>query len=90
MAKKSEKSSGYGLTRIRVSAYSKAMDGGKVKSLRDRAKLSQAEAAKSLGWTAQRWSDMENDRHPNPRLGTVLAICRVLGCEVTDLLRKQT
>jgi DNA-binding XRE family transcriptional regulator len=78
-----------GLKRIRVKAYSNAVDGKLVKAARVKAGLTQTQAAAALGWPTQRWWDLESARHPNPRIGTLLAVCKVLGCEITDLLRKE-
>lgn len=76
------------MTRIRTKRYAKPVDGQLVKVVRERKGLTKAQAAREMGWTAQRWWDLENDRHPNPRVATLLAVCKVLGCEVTELLRK--
>lgn len=75
------------LTRVRVKEYIDVVDHEKVKAMRERANLTQAGAARAMGWTAQHWGDFEWARHPNPRIGTLLAVADVLGCDVPDLLK---
>lgn len=75
------------LTRIKVSTYTDCVDKNRIKACRQRSGMNGADVARALGWKAQQWSDFESARHPNPRIGTILAVCEVLGCEVTDLLR---
>lgn len=83
-----KKKTKYGLTRIRVESYNEAVNGAAVKACRESAGLTQSQAATALGWTVQRWSDFEKARHPNPRIGTLLAVCSVLKCKVEQLLVK--
>jgi transcriptional regulator with XRE-family HTH domain len=64
------------------------VDPDAVKSRRAALKLSQAKAAKSAGMSVQWWSDLENGKHENPRVLTLLRMAAVLGCKVDDLLRK--
>lgn len=75
------------LTRIRAKAYTKFVDAKKVKAARERAGLTKTQVAKALGWKPQQWGDFENARHPNPRIGTLLSVCKVLGCEIFDVLK---
>lgn len=65
------------------------MDGKKIKSARERTGLNKTEVARRLGWKPQQWGDFERARHPNPRIGTLLAVCEVLKCELLDLLKAQ-
>lgn len=65
-----------------------SVNGEEVKRRREAMKLSQAEAGRQIGFTAQRWSDMENGRIPNPRLVTLVAVARVLKCGLDDLVVK--
>lgn len=63
---------------------------GKIKTLREKKGLSMGEAAKRAGLrTIQRWSDLENGRHDNPRVLTLAAVAKVLGCKVDDLLTEK-
>ena len=82
-AKKKKKT---GSTKVRDKAYSVSVKGKTIQRLRLESGLSQSQAANLVGWTAQRWSDLENDRHPDPRLSTLVSVCNALGCEITDLL----
>lgn len=75
------------LTRIKIGTYNDCVDKNRIRAYRERSGMNGADVARALGWKAQQWSDFESARHPNPRIGTILAVCDVLGCEVTDLLR---
>lgn len=57
-----------------------------VKNRRERLGLSQHRAAQSVGWTAQRWSDFENGRNPDPRISTLAAVARALRCGIGSLV----
>lgn len=84
MAKKKAK---LGLTRIRNKQYNVFVDAKRVTALRLAAGLTKTNAAKSIGWKVQKWHDFERARNPNPRIGTLLLVCKALRCEVQDLLR---
>lgn len=76
-----------GLTYIRERAYTMRVNVKRIKALRNRKGLTMATAARLSGLkTIQRWSDLENGRHKNPRAFTLAAVARVLGCKVDELL----
>ena len=59
----------------------------KIKELRLQAGINQTQAAKRAGWkTQQQWADFENGYRKDPRLSTMVAVAKVLGCKVADLL----
>lgn len=67
--------------------YNPTVDFGKIKQLRLKAGLNQTQAAKRAGWkTQQQWADFESGQRKNPRLSTIVAAARVLGCKVQDLM----
>lgn len=82
------KKKNYALERIRAMTYKGAVDKVAFKALREKTRLTQGEAAMLAGLTVQRWSDLENGRHKNPRVLTLVKVAQVLGCKVDDLLRK--
>lgn len=61
---------------------------GEVTRRREALGLTMQQAAGAVGWTAQRWGDVERGRRPNPSIATVLAVARVLRCKVDQLLVK--
>jgi transcriptional regulator with XRE-family HTH domain len=63
-------------------------DREKVRELRERAGLSQAEAAKLAGLANQAaWQQIESGARPNPTVDTLDKIARALGCKAKDLLK---
>lgn len=71
-----------------MDGYSGMVNGKEVKRRREKMKLTQGEAAVSVGWSAQRWSDFENERNPDPRVSTLAAVAKVLKCRLDDLVMK--
>lgn len=63
------------------------VNGKEVKRRRTKLKLSQQQAAERIGWTAQRWSDFENNRNSDPRVSTLVAVAKVLKCRIDQLLK---
>jgi DNA-binding XRE family transcriptional regulator len=69
--------------------YNPTVDFGKIKELRLKLGINQTEAAKRAGWeTQQQWANFENGKRPDPRLSSIVRVCRVLGCKVIDLLKE--
>jgi transcriptional regulator with XRE-family HTH domain len=70
------------------------LDLEKVRSLRERRGMTQAEAAKAAGLARsennarQRWSAIEGGRRANVTLETLGRIAKALGVNPRDLLRK--
>lgn len=65
------------------------LDQQEVKRRREAKGMSQAEAAKLAGFkSAIQWWDIENKPNRDPRVSTVAAVARSLGCKVDQLLRK--
>lgn len=60
--------------------------GAGIRKLREARRLSQAELAVRLGISQQHVSKLELDII-EPRIGTVMKICEVLGTSVKDLLK---
>lgn len=63
------------------------LDPKKITARREQLTLSQVEAAARSQMTRQAWNAYESGRKSNPRLSTLLAICRALQCRVEDLIR---
>jgi transcriptional regulator with XRE-family HTH domain len=64
------------------------LDVEKIKSLRAKKKLTQADAAKAAGFkTLQAWSSIERGAQPNPSLDTIERIAAALGVKAKDLLK---
>lgn len=62
----------------------------KITELREKAGLSQADAARRAGWIPQRWHNIENGSKPNIELDTLAAIAKALGCDPRDLIRPES
>jgi transcriptional regulator with XRE-family HTH domain len=61
----------------------------KIKSRRDKLKLTLAEAATAIGWGPGgrgHWHDLESGKRNNLTSDTIKAIAKALGCKVKDLL----
>lgn len=58
----------------------------KVKSRREAAGLTQAEAAERAGWSQSRWADFERGRFASPGLETYRRAAEALGCKLADIL----
>lgn len=59
-----------------------------IRKRRDELGLTQAEAADKAGFpNAQKWSNYENGRIPDPQLSTLEAIAKALRCPVAKLIR---
>lgn len=63
------------------------LDIEKIKSRRERVKLSQSQAAEAAGISRQRWNDIESGRKTNIELETLDAIAKALECKPKDLLK---
>ena len=60
-----------------------------IKSRREALDLSLADAARLAGWGEKargHWYDIESGRAPNPTLKTLLDMCRVLECDISQLV----
>jgi transcriptional regulator with XRE-family HTH domain len=57
-----------------------------ITTLRERANLTQAEAARRAGLTRQGWGNLEHGRLPDPRASTLQRVAAALGCRVEELL----
>lgn len=60
-----------------------------IKSRREALDLSLADAARLAGWGVKartRWHDIESGRAPNPTLRTLLDMCKVLECNLNQLV----
>jgi len=68
------------------------LDYAKIKRLREQLTLTQGEAAARAGFKGEngkaRWSDIENGRHPDPHLSTLLVLAEVLGVTIDELLAR--
>lgn len=65
---------------------SRKLDGGRLRSLREDAWMTQGELASEAEVSRQTIADMENGRRPYPKGATMLRIARVLQVEREDLL----
>jgi transcriptional regulator with XRE-family HTH domain len=64
------------------------LDTGKIKKLREGARLSQADAAKKAGiGTRQRWHGIESGANTNIELDTLERVAKALGVKAKDLLK---
>lgn len=76
------------LDRTPLKVYNPTVDFGKIKEFRLKLGINQTEAAKRAGWqTQQQWANVENGKRPDPRLSTIVLVCRVLGCKVSEILK---
>jgi transcriptional regulator with XRE-family HTH domain len=67
--------------------YNRIVLFAEIKRRREAAGITQAEAARLAGWKSQQhWRNVESGRSPNPRVMTLFAVAKVLGCRVRDLL----
>ncbi len=57
-----------------------------VRSIRDRAGLSQTELAQLCGVSPQRINQIEQGTRPDPRLSTIRELAKHLGVSVTELI----
>lgn len=57
---------------------------------RQLAGISQAEAARRLGYRASRLCDIENGRRPGPRDEALVAMAQLYACSTDDLVRPTT
>jgi transcriptional regulator with XRE-family HTH domain len=65
-----------------------SLDTDKIKALREKLGLSQAEAAERAGFAGrQNWYQLESGRAKNPTLDTITAVARALGVKPKDLLK---
>ena len=64
-----------------------SVDFEKITQLREKKKLSKAEAARQAGLSASQWHDTESGRFADPRVSTLEKIANVLGCKARDLLK---
>ena len=63
------------------------LDTEKIRKLRERAGLSQAEAAERAGFTTrQRWHQIESGAVPNIELDTLERVAKAVGVKARDLL----
>lgn len=63
------------------------LDHERLRKARERAKLTQAQAAQRSGLgTAQRWNDIESGRRANVTVDTLMAIAAALGVKPDSLL----
>ncbi len=64
------------------------LDIAKIKSLREKAGLSVADAARAAGLKSrQHWQGVESGTAANPTLQTIEAIAKALGVKAKDLLK---
>jgi transcriptional regulator with XRE-family HTH domain len=64
------------------------LDFEKMKTLREKLKLSQQQAADLAGLTGrQQWNDIESGRRATITLATLDKIAAALGCKAKDLLK---
>jgi transcriptional regulator with XRE-family HTH domain len=64
------------------------LDHAKIKALREKAELTQEEAARRAGLkTRQHWNHIESGRRSNITLDTLEAIAKALGVKAKDLLK---
>ena len=67
-------------------AMTQELDTAKVRELRKKLKLTQAEMAEKAGMTLPRWNDIETGRRGNLTIDTLSVIAAALGCDARDLL----
>lgn len=65
------------------------LDIEKMKDSREKAGLTQTQAAEKAGVSRQRWNDIESGRKSNIELDTLAAIAKALRCDPCDLLAKE-
>ena len=64
------------------------LDTGKIKALREKRGMTQAEAATAVGFkTLQAWSSIERGEQPNLGLQTLERVAKALGVKAKDLLK---
>lgn len=56
------------------------------KAFRKKFGLTQNEIANRLGWSVRQWQKLEYGTTPDPRLSTIVHICRTLEVSADDLL----
>lgn len=61
--------------------------GERLKAARKKRKLTLEAAGELVGFQKAYMSQIECDRHPNPPLKTVLALCRAYGISILTLTR---
>lgn len=67
-------------------AMSQDLDVAKVRELRKKLGLTQAEIAAKAGMSLPRWNDIETGRRANVTLDTLNIVAAALGCDARDLL----
>ena len=58
----------------------------KIKAARNKARLTQAEAAERCGWSQSQWAEFEGGRYKSPRLDTYRKAATGLRCKLINLL----
>lgn len=63
------------------------LDTSKIAKAREKAGITQSDAARAAGVSRQRWNDIEQGRKPNIELDTLERIAKAIGVKAKDLLK---
>jgi transcriptional regulator with XRE-family HTH domain len=63
------------------------LDPAKIKKLREKKGLTQAQAAASAGMARSGWARVETGAHPNPTLQTAQRVAAALGASLDSIVR---
>jgi transcriptional regulator with XRE-family HTH domain len=61
----------------------------KLTAARERAGITQAQAARAASMTPQQWHNVESGQRPDPRISTVARMARVCRAPLDDLLEDE-
>ena len=69
-----------------MAAMAKKTIGDRVRERREASGLTQQQAARKAGVQQSAWARLEKGHIANPRIDSLKAVAKALGCEVSDLI----